>query len=96
MGLSPTQLKFLRGLAHSLKPVVTTGQHGLSDAVMNEVEIALEHHELIKVRLRAEKPTRKEYAETILGKTGAVQVLFVGQVLTIYRPNPKKPKIQFD
>ena len=45
--------KFLRARAHSLKPVVITGQHGVTPAVLNEINLALDHHELIKVRVNA-------------------------------------------
>lgn len=96
MGLTARQLKQLRGLAHSLKPVVITGQHGLTDAVLKEIEIALDHHELIKVRMRAEREARTAYSERIIATTGATQVLSVGQNLTLYRPNRNNPKIELD
>ena len=50
--LSSVQKKALRKKGYSLKPVVMIGQHGLTDAVLAEVDIALNAHELIKVRIR--------------------------------------------
>ena len=58
MPLKASQKKNLRALAHHLKPVVWVGQHGLRDSVLGEVEIALDAHELIKVKLAAEKAER--------------------------------------
>ncbi len=51
MNLSTKQKQHLKGLAHSLKPVVLMGANGLTEAVLAEIEIALNHHELIKVKL---------------------------------------------
>ena len=48
MNLSTKQKQHLKGLAHSLKPVVLLGANGLTEAVLAEIEIALDHHELIK------------------------------------------------
>ena len=48
--LNGSQRKFLRGLAHKLKPVVIIGQKGFGEAVIHAVEDALNAHELIKVK----------------------------------------------
>lgn len=78
--------KFLRAKAHTLKPVVLTGQHGLSEAVLQEVEVALDHHELIKVRLNAaDRDERKAMAETLCTSTGAELIQSIGHIATIYR-----------
>ncbi len=49
MILNNKQKQYLKGLAHSLKPVVLLGQHGLTEGVLAEIDLALNHHELIKV-----------------------------------------------
>ena len=53
MSLTETQCKHLRGLGHSLKPLVLVGSSGLSQRVVAEVNGTLDHHELIKVRVRS-------------------------------------------
>jgi RNA-binding protein len=84
--LKPELKKFLRTKAHTLKPVVLTGQHGLSEAVLQEVEIALDHHELIKVRLNAsDREERKAMTETLCASTGAELIQSIGHIATIYR-----------
>jgi RNA-binding protein len=92
MSLSTSKKKQLRTLAHSLKPFVTTGQSGLSEAVLAEIEQALDHHELIKVKIRAERDARKEMIALISEKTGADIVQSIGQIVALYRENDDKER----
>ncbi|MGY6555965.1 MAG: YhbY family RNA-binding protein [Wenzhouxiangella sp.] len=93
MPLSNTQRRYLRGLTHDLSPVVTVADKGLSDNVQAEIELALEHHELIKVKLRAEREQRALWIEQISAHFGAELVHQIGQIACYYRRHPKKPKI---
>lgn len=88
--MNPRLKKALRARAHALKPVVMTGQAGLSEAVLAEIDLALAHHELIKVRLRAEREERAAMAEEICARLGAEQVQSLGQIVTLYRKSPEK------
>ncbi len=91
MPLTTTQKKQLRTQAHALKPIVTTGQSGLTDAVLAEVELALDYHELVKVKVRvADREDRKRMIETILTKTRSENILTIGQVVVLFRENPDK------
>jgi len=94
MSLSNRQLRFLRGLCHKLKPVVIVGDKGLSDNVKAEIEIALNHHELIKIKLKTDRDTRTAWADQIQQAYGAESVQSIGQVVSFYRRNPKKPVIE--
>lgn len=86
--------RHLRGLAHSLNPVVIIGQRGLTDAVVRQVDGALTDHELIKVRLGGECPVhRDEAGEQLAQRTGAELAGHIGRVLILYRPHPQKPRI---
>ncbi len=83
--------KQLRAKAHALKPVVITGQAGISEAVLNEINLALDHHELIKIRVNAEdREQRREMSEHICSTTGAELIQSIGHIITIYRENPDK------
>lgn len=82
--------KQLKSQAHSLKPVVMIGQAGLTTAVLAEINIALDHHELIKVKIRAEREERKLISEKICQETQAELIQTIGQILVIYRLNPNK------
>jgi RNA-binding protein len=82
--------KQLKSEAHNLNPVVIVGQSGFTDAILAEIEIALDHHELIKVKIRAERDERKLISEKICIQTGAELIQLIGQVIVIYRENPTK------
>nr|WP_305888706.1 YhbY family RNA-binding protein [Methylomonas sp. SURF-2] len=80
----------MKALAHPLNPVVIIGQAGLTPAVLKEINVALDAHELIKIRIRAERDERNVIGEQICADTQAVLVQSIGQVAVIYRKNPKK------
>ena len=92
--LNARQKKHLRGLAHHLDPVVIVGDNGLSDAVLSEIERALNDHELIKVKLRAERAQRRQMATEIADRCSAVTVHTIGQVASFYRRRAEKPGIE--
>lgn len=85
-------VKFLRGVSHHIKPVVMIADKGLTENVMNEIETALDLHELIKIKIRTDKSTRDEFITTILAQTQSEKIHSIGQTLTIFRHNPKNPQ----
>lgn len=85
--LSGRQRKQLRGLAHGLDPVVHVGARGLTDAVLEEVELALESHELIKIRF-LEPDQKKSQAQAIGERLDCEHVGTIGHVGIFYRPHP--------
>ncbi len=89
--LTLKQKKFLKGLAHDKKPVVTVGQKGLTATVQEEVDRALSHHELIKVKLPAsDRKERTAMLETLCGQTNASFVTLIGRAGVIYRASEDK------
>ena len=97
MALPEKQRRRLRQLGHALKPVVIVGGQGLRDAVIAEIDGALAHHELIKVRVNArERTARDAMIGSICGACGAELVQRVGHVALLFRRNPEKPRIKLD
>lgn len=95
ISLTDKQRKYLRTLAHPRKPIVTLGNAGLTEAVISELDLALDAHELVKVKVRAaDREERDALIGTILARTGAAQVQRVGHVLTLYRRNRDSAKIK--
>ena len=94
MTLSARQKKHLRGLSHALNPVVTVGDKGLTDNVLAEIESALDHHELIKVKLRGDRHERASWTDRIAACCGAERVHSIGQVSCFFRRNPEKPVVK--
>lgn len=90
MSLSPpltgAQRRQLRALAHGLKPVAELGRQGLSEAFVDELDRALASHELIKVRLRAERAERHQLLPELAERLACEAVGMVGQVAILYRP----------
>ncbi|MCK5897713.1 MAG: ribosome assembly RNA-binding protein YhbY [Methylococcales bacterium] len=88
--MNPADKKSLKAKAHSLKPVVMIGQSGLSKPVLAEINSALLTHELIKIKIRAEREQRKKMSAQICVETQAELVQTIGQITIIYKPNPDK------
>ena len=90
--LTSAQRRHLRGLAHPLKPVVFVGEGGLSDSVLRALDEALDHHELVKVRLR-QPPDKKAAAAALAEASGAALCGVVGHTVLLFRPDPENPRI---
>ncbi|MDF2939954.1 MAG: RNA-binding protein [Gammaproteobacteria bacterium] len=71
--------------SHALKPVVMIGNKGLTDNVLAEMNIALDHHELIKIKIAADRDDRELIVQEIIEKTGAELIQSIGQVASLYR-----------
>lgn len=83
------QLRYLRALAHSLKPVILIGQKRITDSVILSLEEALAHHELIKVKFVDHKANadKQMMVADMQRQTRAYFIGMVGHVATFYRPN---------
>lgn len=97
MELKGFQKKYLRGLAHGLKPVVQVGQKGLTPTLVASVEEALDTHELIKVKFIdfKEKAMKEDMTAQIATSTNSVLAGIIGHVAIFYRRhrNPEKRQI---
>jgi RNA-binding protein len=86
MQLTTKQIAHLRGLAHSLNPVVMIGNQGLTENVIKEIEVSLNAHELIKVQVAGDdREARKAIFAEICDKTGAIAVHHIGKQLVFFR-----------
>ena len=94
MSLSAAQRRQYRAIAHDLKPVVQVGDNGISEGLQQELERALEDHELIKVKIAStDREERRELIDHACQSTGAELVQVIGKVAVLLRratePNPK-------
>ena len=90
--ITDKQIIFLRKKCHHIKPIVSVGNAGLTENVMAEIELALEHHELVKMKLAGNGEERKTMVEKIAANTGAVLVQSIGHTASFYR-EAEKPKM---
>ncbi|RDH81199.1 MAG: ribosome assembly RNA-binding protein YhbY [endosymbiont of Galathealinum brachiosum] len=95
MPLLKHQLKHLKTLTHNLKPVIMIGQNGVTDNILKELEIALDFHELVKIKIAGEnKASCASVIEQLINTSSAETVQKIGKTLTLYRRNREKPKIE--
>ena len=92
------QKKYLRGIAHTLKPVVTIGQKGITDSVIKSIGDALDTHELIKLKFIdfKEKKQKEEMLEIIIERNFCEVAGVIGHIAILYKQNkdPEKQKIK--
>ena len=87
--LSPSSRRALRARAHPLHPVVSIGQHGLTPAVLHEIDVALLAHELIKVRVfNDDRIARTALLADICAALGCAPVQQIGKLLVVWRARP--------
>ena len=92
--LTNAQTRFLRGQAHGLKAMLQVGGKGVSDALVAEVDGALEHHELIKVKVAAEdRDARDALVEELARRAGAALVQRIGHTAVLFRPSKDNRRI---
>jgi RNA-binding protein len=92
--LSPVQKRYLRGLAHGLKPVVMVGGKGVSDSVVAELDLVLDTHELVKVKLAAgDRETRDAWITDLATRSDAALVQRIGNVAVLFRARDEKSQI---
>jgi len=85
--LTPAEKKALKAQAHALDPVVLIGDKGLTPNVVKEIDMNLNAHGLIKVRVAGDdREARLEYAQSICAETGAALVQHIGKLLVLFRP----------
>ena len=95
MIMTGKQKRHLRTMAHTLKPLVNLGKHGLSPETKNEVDAQLLEHELIKLKVLDSCPiSKEECAELLTNKKRLEVVQIIGKTLTLYCPHPEEPKIE--
>jgi RNA-binding protein len=90
--LTSSQRRALRARAHTLSPVVSVSQKGLTATVLQEIDRCLKAHELIKIRIY---DTEREQRDQLLGEIGTAlgcsPVQHIGNILVVWRENPAPP-----
>ena len=92
--LTSAQTRFLRGQAHDLSAMLQVGGKGITDTLVAEIDLALEHHELIKIKVGAEdRDARDAMIDQIAKRTDAALVQRIGHTAVLYRPSKDKRHI---
>ena len=98
MKLTNKQKQYLKGLAHTLKPVVQLGNNGLTEGVLAEIENALAHHELIKIKVASDDREEKSLImDAIIRESAALKIQTIGHTMVLFKQSEDKkisiPKI---
>ena len=95
INLTPAQRKDHRAEAHHLDPVVMIGGDGLTAAVKKEIDLALNSHGLIKVRVFSDdRAAREAMFAALADELGAAPIQHIGKLLVLWRPMPPKEKVE--
>ena len=88
MSLTDKQLRYLRGKAHALKPIIQIGQNGLTPGVLAETQRALADHELVKLRIQAaDRAARDALLAQLVRDSQSSLVTRIGHVAVLFKPN---------
>jgi RNA-binding protein len=84
--LLPIERLSLKKSAHHLKPVIQVGKKGITDSLIDEIDLALEAHELIKIQIL---PRHKENllldVAIIVQRTEAYHIDTIGHIVIFFR-----------
>ena len=93
MELTTKQRQYLKVKEAELKPVVMIGKNGITESVIEEIKSSIEHHELIKVKAKAEdREQRDELAQYLAEQSESTVVQFLGNNLTLFKQAKKNSK----
>lgn len=95
MSISADRKKQFRTIGHKLNPIVTVAGKGLSESVLQELNRALDDHELIKVKLAiADREERKDMVSQLQALPHVELIQEIGKIVLLYRANKKaNPKL---
>ncbi|HYP88700.1 MAG TPA: ribosome assembly RNA-binding protein YhbY, partial [Polyangiaceae bacterium] len=92
--LTGKQKSYLRALAHKLKPVLQIGHQGVTDGVKEALEVVLERHELLKVKVAGDAEIdASEVGPQLAKATKSHLVQIIGHTVVLYRPRVENPKV---
>ena len=94
--LNARQRAHLKSLAHPLKPIAQIGKGGVDEQVVQSLDDAFRHRELLKVKvLEAAPDSAKEIGDQLAEQvSGAKLVQVIGRTIVLYRQHPEKPEIR--
>ena len=89
MKLLGHQRKYLRSLAHHLKPKVVIGKHGINDGCISSIKDAFNTDEIIKIKIHENKNVDKQISY-ITDEVKCNIVGHIGKILIFYKENKTK------
>ncbi|CAD2076182.1 ribosome assembly RNA-binding protein YhbY [Phocicoccus pinnipedialis] len=95
MNLTGKQRRYLRSIAHNLKPVFQIGKDGVNDNLISQIDDYLEIHEILKVSILQNSPEDKnDVAEKLALGTHAHVAQIIGKTIVLYRESKENKEIK--
>ncbi len=86
--------RYLRGIGNQLRPTVYLGKESISPALLQSLDQAHAHNELVKVRVERSCPLdRKEAGDRLAAAAESHLIQILGNTVLLYRPDPDEPQI---
>ena len=93
--MTQRQKRYLRGFTNDLKAVILVGQKGITPALLKELDGALAHHELVKIKIaHSDRASRSATIEQIRESSGGQLVQTIGNVACLFRRSARDPKFE--
>ena len=93
--LTGKQRSYLKSMANGIKPITQIGKAGLTDAFLEQLDLALDAREIVKITiLETSLLDTKETANEVAQRVRAEFVQAIGNKFVIYRKNHDNPKIE--
>jgi RNA-binding protein len=95
MSLTNSVKRQYKSIGHHLNPIVIISENGLTEGVLQELERAINDHELIKIKIAInDRDDRAEIINETCSALQAEKVQTIGKMLILFRKNPKpNPKL---
>jgi len=94
MELNTKQVKQLKSLGHQLSPIVTVGQRGMKETIHTELALALDFHQLVKIKVGVgDRDKRNELIDTLTQHHKAELIQRIGNIALLYKRNSEKPSV---
>lgn len=86
--LTNAEIRQLKAAAQRLKATVKVGKQGLSPQFIQGLDVALQHHELVKVKFDEFKEEKRTLAPQMAERTGSRLIWLIGNVAVLHRRKP--------
>ena len=95
MELNSRQRAQLRSMANTMQPIFQVGKGGIGEEIIEQLSLALEARELIKLTVLETAPmSAREAAEALKAPLRAEVVQCIGGKVTLYRESRENKRIE--
>jgi RNA-binding protein len=90
MTLTSQQKQELKKQAHHLKPMIQIGKNGVNPQQIEQIKIALQNHQLIKIKFNNKKTQKEQLTQKITSQIESELINLIGNTIIIYKEKSEK------